>query len=1730
MKSLLLGTLLVSNATLIHAQINADAQPQGTPYAIASRDANSRVWQRTNWTEDASGEWVPHVHSYTELATGLNYKDPQTGEWRETKEEINVLPDGSAQAIHGQHSVHFPVDIYTGVIEVVTPDGEHIRARPVGISYFDGTNRVLIAELTNSVGQIISSNQVVYTNVFNGLAADLVCTYRKGGFESDLVLRSQPPLPEAIGLNQESTQIELLTEFINTPEPRQTRGTAGSPDRLSDSMLQFGAMKMVRGKAFQIGGQDSARGGPDIDIAVSKTWTHIDGRTFLIEAIPARRAVPKLEILPLTEASIPSIELKDRLLHRVQLPPARPAHSSDKSFRLAKLDLSTKPGLVLDYNIVDSTLTNMTFQGDTTYFVTAPVSLEGNTTVEGGTVIKYLQTNSVCGLFEYGTATCLTSPYRPAIFTSVDDNTVGETIPGSTGNPVIDDQNYYFSPWSNTNVALHDFRMSYCYSGIYIVDTPQVDVHDIQFVHTAWPFGVVTSTANSCQGSLRNVLMSDVTASALEDGYVNLDVEHLTVDECSQFSYNDYGANLSLTNCLLVGIQNMGDIPYTTNCVAFATTNAGIFQSVGAGSYYLGTNSIYRNEGTTNINPELLAELSQKTTYPPMLYSNVVFSNNLTLNPQAQRDYDTPDLGYHYDPIDYLVDQFSITNATLSVTNGTVIAGYNDQDVIVTDGSSIISIGTPPAPNWFTRYSCVQEQPLLLGTTNNPPIMVNPWHAINAPSGLFRFTKFSCLAAGGYHLVNTQIHNAYSNLFVQDCEFWGGTNDFSGYNNTVVVLKNNLFARSGIWTASSSYTNNNLAVSNNLFWNMSFSVWPLVNSNTWFFFNNDFDNCSLSFGRNPAAQQPVNGYNAYLVNTNRLNPPNAFDIVTNSDIAYEAGPLGTFYQPTDSILIDHGNTNANLVGLFWYTTKIQGHERGGVVDIGYHYVALDANGNPIDSDGDGIPNYIEDSNGDGVYDAGDLSDLNDYYNGVLPNLAIVNGNNQVGTVNKVLPVPLTISITGTNGLILTNAPITFAVTQGGAQVSTVENGSFSPSVMVRTGTNGRAAVYLLLPSTFDTTNLVTATAQSESQSVQVTFTEITYGPFIGWGSDSNGETSPPGVFTNVISLAAGEGHGIVALDNGSVSNWGSYWTGTSFIAVTAPPGLTNALAVAAGSRHDLVLLANGTVVAWGLNDFLQTNVPPNLTNGVAIAADEQQNLALLQNGTVVQWGQTNAPIPAGLSNVAAIATGTNFCLALLSNTTVVAWGNDSYGQTNIPTSLSNVVAIAAGGAHALALEQNGTVIAWGDNAAGETNVPPGLSNVMGIAAGDAHCLALLNNGTVVAWGDDTFGETNVPVGLGDVKLIAGGGNFSLVSEFSPLVMYPVNVSQDLLLIYNTDSIASTIVENYYVQNRPLVSGANVLGISCTSNETILPGDFTNSFIPQIQSWLAANPTKRPQYVILFNQMPSRINTNAAPGSYPFSGMEPSVQYQINSGVCSPTWNPFVTSLDMNGFGDTSNCTNYINKLATIGVLVSSNSPILSASAGSYGNTNFVLDDIRNGGPSPQYEDFASASYDSLVAQATNGLLSAGVSMNSILFYDGLVISNILTTAPPHATGVTNVAGYMSWGVHGDLPGTYPIDDRSVVWYGNSGWWLIETVESYNGFWTPGQGNITEWFSSNAFGGPNYSNTPIGAVSHTDEPFGAVNNSAVYFGLWASRKNFAICAWNSRNTTNFQAVGDPFVTR
>jgi hypothetical protein len=116
-------------------------------------------------------------------------------------------------------------------------------------------------------------------------------------------------------------------------------------------------------------------------------------------------------------------------------------------------------------------------------------------------------------------------------------------------------------------------------------------------------------------------------------------------------------------------------------------------------------------------------------------------------------------------------------------------------------------------------------------------------------------------------------------------------------------------------------------------------------------------------------------YNAFINSTNRLIATNALDLVLSS-FNYAVGPLGSYYQSSTN-LVNRGSRMAATAGLYHYTVStnlvsdLQVKEGNTTVDIGFHRVATDASGNPLDGDGDCLPDYYEDRDGDANFDAAD---------------------------------------------------------------------------------------------------------------------------------------------------------------------------------------------------------------------------------------------------------------------------------------------------------------------------------------------------------------------------------------------------------------------------------------------------------------------------------------------------------------------------------------------------------------------------------------------------------------------------------------------------------------------------------------------------------------------------------------------------------------------------------------
>jgi len=442
----------------------------------------------------------------------------------------------------------------------------------------------------------------------------------------------------------------------------------------------------------------------------------------------------------------------------------------------------------------------------------------------------------------------------------------------------------------------------------------------------------------------------------------------LTVNGGDYFAVG--GGTIVLYNSIFTDLEVLGGNPTLNN--SYVGSSSGLFQTVGAAAHYLAAGSPHRNAGTTSgMSSTLLADLKKRTTYPPVLLftGGTWYTNSVALSPQAQRDADTPDIGYHYDPLDYAVGSIPLTNATITVLPGTALATYDagfGYGLALMGNSQFLCEGSPTNLNRIVRYNTVQEQ----ANTNwskSASSVITTWLGSANPLVLrARFTEWSRLAGGGSHL-SDYYTSAAGSFALADCQFFGGGIDST---RVTIGLTNALLHR------VSTLLSDNLGdfETGHSMRNCTVIGGELTHdhsaADTWTFRDNFFVGTSNVAWSGVSLDADYNGYTTNLV---RLNTNATHDVLlaTNA-IAFQTSWLGTFYLPDTgpgTNLFNKGSTNANLLGLYHYTTTTnQVKETNTIVDIGFHYVATDANGMPVDTDGDGWPDYQEDANGNGSLD------------------------------------------------------------------------------------------------------------------------------------------------------------------------------------------------------------------------------------------------------------------------------------------------------------------------------------------------------------------------------------------------------------------------------------------------------------------------------------------------------------------------------------------------------------------------------------------------------------------------------------------------------------------------------------------------------------------------------------------------------------------------------------------
>lgn len=943
---------------------------------------------------NGSGRREVRTNSYVELATGINRAEG--GAWVPAEAVIEVTPEG-AVAKNGAHQASFGINANrAGFLEVVTPEGRRLKSHVLGLFYFETTTgkSAQVTGLKDSAGALHPPNVVVYADAFKDLKADLRYTYKLHGFEQDVILRERPPSPADFGFDPDETELVVLTEFVGAPEPVRTGRVlkrkirqGQEVDGLGDETLDFGGMQMGPGKAFQLGEQNRpGLGRGEGTIPVGKRWLIKDGRTFLLESVEYPDLKPHLPQLPLRpEAGLRRpVGPLNEMLAIFAAPSGTGLNKSP--MQMASLPLSG-PGLVMDYDLVTSTA-NFTFKGDTTYYITSAVFLSGTTTLEGGAVVKYTNSSAVPYLQVDGTLNCKTSPFRPAVFTAKDDNSVGETITGSSGTP----SGYYadtaMQMLNATSGEVHDLRVSHAIYSLYFRGmTPQF--RNLQIHHCT--YGLYFDYSS---GPVQNVLIRNATYPLIGN-QAAFDIVHATLDQCGTGFKNNGGGTVTfkLTNSILSSVTNLGtysqlvagyngvynsaSLPQTNG---FTTTNSP-FQAVGGGSYYLPTNSAWRNVGAA-VPAEVTAILAQRTTEAPLIVTGALNGAN-TYAKRVARDTDTPDLGYHYAPLDYVFATCWLnTNATIKIMAGTCIGMANTSTNYQTYGlylnpfdgaNDFQSWGLPTNPNRFVLFNAVQESAYVNWNQNILGLVVSGTGT--GLGGECRFTEFSVLGSSSIGTYYASSFSPSGSLAFRHCSFRGGAFNLGGVNSSLYSCLLERSYTGGISGGTNTFTNctffagsaylntffgGNIAVGDSLF------VQTIVTNTT----------------------NIAHGYNGYVTNFGRLLPTQTNDVIVSS-VAFNVGPLGDYYLGQTN-LMNVGSRLASAAGLYHFTTGTnQVKETNSTVDLGFHYVAVNTNGLPVDTDGDGLPDYFEDWNGNGTWDTGETSFTNAFsFSAALPDALV----------------------------------------------------------------------------------------------------------------------------------------------------------------------------------------------------------------------------------------------------------------------------------------------------------------------------------------------------------------------------------------------------------------------------------------------------------------------------------------------------------------------------------------------------------------------------------------------------------------------------------------------------------------------------------------------------------------------------------------------------------------------
>lgn len=343
---------------------------------VIRRDADTAVQETVHTELDARGNSINITNHYTTIANGLNIKT-ENGSYVPASTAIDLQQDGSAVAQHTQHRVEFRPDItdVNGPVSFTRGDLKLV-SRPLCVSYYDTATgqSVLIAEFRSTAATLAQGDsKIVWPDCTTDFKCNLIVENQLSGMDQCLEILEQPPVPADFGLNNDSTRLELITEFLTPPQPLLKTQPKNNAD--DDLIVDFGAARMTVGKAFKIGDVTSSH--------VTKHWVKMDNRDCLIEQVKYSAIQNTLAALPAhPTALIKSKHANKRIASVKRMLPERKTAANNGSMKVQIASSRPKStGLILDYALVTST-NDFVFEGGTTYLVTNVMTLTGTTIID----------------------------------------------------------------------------------------------------------------------------------------------------------------------------------------------------------------------------------------------------------------------------------------------------------------------------------------------------------------------------------------------------------------------------------------------------------------------------------------------------------------------------------------------------------------------------------------------------------------------------------------------------------------------------------------------------------------------------------------------------------------------------------------------------------------------------------------------------------------------------------------------------------------------------------------------------------------------------------------------------------------------------------------------------------------------------------------------------------------------------------------------------------------------------------------------------------------------------------------------------------------------------------------------------------------------------------------------------------------------------------------------------